>query len=95
MIWAKPVTLVSVIGDRPVVREDWHALARVWGVLADYRLQAIAPAGVACKTCWDYGRCAECLGEYADQCPAECGDGRCPACGKLGEAGDPGQAVAP
>ncbi len=85
MIRAKPITLAAVIGDRPVVRSDWRALADAWGVLADYRLEEIAPAGVACKTCWDHGLCAECLGEYPDRCPADCEDGRCPACGKLGE----------
>jgi hypothetical protein len=36
-----------------------------------------APLGVICRICWDFGVCAECLGDYPLLCPAECGDGRC------------------
>lgn len=75
-------TLAKVIGDRPVRREDWRSLAEAWGVDSDYTLGDIAPDGVECKVCWDYGLCAECLGRYPDQCPVDCGDGRCPVCGK-------------
>lgn len=75
-------TLTDLIGDRAVQREDWHLLAREWNLHSDYTLQGIAPAGVTCTTCWDHGLCAECLGEYPDRCPADCGDGRCPACGR-------------
>lgn len=60
-----------------VTRDDWHRLADAWGVNSGYTLESIAPAGVTCKTCWDWHLCAECLGNYPAECPACDGTGRC------------------
>lgn len=71
--------------DQPVA-DDWPILANNWGVWSDYRLPDVAPAGVSCPICWDWGLCAECIGVDSDVCPAECDGGSCPACGKRADA---------
>lgn len=76
------VRIRDLIGDRPMRVDDWWLLAREWHSNSDYKLWEIAPPWVTCTTCWDHGVCAECLGEYPEMCPMDCGDGRCPVCGK-------------
>ena len=78
-------TLRALIGDRAPTRDDWFVLAHEWGLGADYVVWEIAPAGVACTTCWDHGVCVECLGQYPHICPMDCGDGRCTVCGRKGD----------
>jgi hypothetical protein len=69
--------LSTLIGNRPPTINDWLLLADAWCLTSDYTLQDIAPAGVVCKTCWDTRLCAECLGEYPNQCPVCDGTGWC------------------
>jgi len=52
-----------------VREEHWRNLADSWTPRSDWTIQSEAPSGVECKTCWDFHKCAECLGLYPSMCP--------------------------
>ncbi len=67
----------QVIEGPDAYQGHWFHVADAFSVANPVRPRDVPPPDVACPDCWDTHLCAECLGEYGDSCPSNCGNGKC------------------